>query len=98
MVDHWLTKYDWKKQEELINKYNHFKTSIEGLNIHFVHVKPAQSSDPTKNVRVVPIVLVHGWPGSFFELYKLIPLLTTPQQIAGNDYVAFEVIIPSLPG
>ncbi|OQV21192.1 Epoxide hydrolase 1 [Hypsibius exemplaris] len=98
IVDHWLNKFDWKKQEALINQYDHFKTNIEGLNIHFVRVQPAKSTDPKRNVRVTPILLLHGWPGSFFELYKLIPLLTTPQQISGNDYAAFEVIIPSLPG
>ncbi|OQV21190.1 Epoxide hydrolase 1 [Hypsibius exemplaris] len=98
VVDYWLNKYDWKKQEALINQYDHFKTNIEGLNIHFVRVQPAKSTDPKRNVRVTPIILLHGWPGSFFELYKLIPLLTTPQQISGNDYAAFEVIIPSLPG
>ncbi|OQV21193.1 Epoxide hydrolase 1 [Hypsibius exemplaris] len=98
IVDYWLNKYDWKKQEALINQYDHFKTNIEGLNIHFVRVQPAKSTDSKRNIRVTPIILLHGWPGSFFELYKLIPLLTTPQQIAGNDYAAFEVIIPSLPG
>ncbi|OQV21191.1 Epoxide hydrolase 1 [Hypsibius exemplaris] len=98
VVDYWLNKFDWKKQEALINQYDHFKTNIEGLNIHFVRVQPAKSTDPKRNVRVTPIILLHGWPGSFFELYKLIPLLTTPQQISGNDYAAFEVIIPSLPG
>jgi Epoxide hydrolase N terminus len=87
VVDYWLTKYDWKKQEALINKYDHFKTVIEGLNIHFVRVRPEKPEKGQQTLRVVPIIL-----------YKLIPLLTKPQQITGKDFVAFEVIIPSMPG
>ncbi|GAU95002.1 hypothetical protein RvY_06692 [Ramazzottius varieornatus] len=94
IVDYWLTKFDWKKQEALINNYPNFKTNIEGLNLHFVHVKPENAG---KDVKTYPIILTHGWPGSFFELYKLIPLLTKPRRV-GNQNVAFELVIPSIPG
>ncbi|XP_055339482.1 epoxide hydrolase 1-like [Paramacrobiotus metropolitanus] len=95
VVDYWLNSYDWKKQEKFINQYIHFTTKIEGLNIHFVRAEPKE-----KDVRILPIILLHGWPGSFYELYKLIPLLTTPQKSSCGVWqqVAFEVIIPSLPG
>lgn len=86
---YWRTKYDWKKREEIINKFNHFHTQIEGLSIHFLHVVPNVGTD----VRSVPILLVHGWPGAFTEFYKLIPMLTKPQ-----NGMVFEVVVPSIPG
>ncbi|XP_054156405.1 epoxide hydrolase 1-like [Oppia nitens] len=88
VVDYWKTKYDWRQQEKELNKFNHFKTQINGIDIHFIHVKP---SKPAKTV--VPILISHGWPGSVLEYYKAIPLLTEP-----TNGVAFEVICPSIPG
>lgn len=88
IADYWLKSFSWRKQECIINKYNHFKTKINGTEIHFIHVKPTK-----KAKTVIPIIMIHGWPGSFFEFYKSIPLLTEPV----ND-VAFEVIVPSIPG
>ena len=88
VVEFWKTKFDWRQQEKELNKYNHFKTQIEGIDVHFVHVKP---SKPAKTV--VPLLLLHGWPGSFYEFYKSIPLLTEPV----ND-LAFEIVCPSIPG
>ncbi|RWS28422.1 epoxide hydrolase 1-like protein, partial [Leptotrombidium deliense] len=88
VVDYWTQTYDWKKQEKEMNKYNHFKTQIEGIDVHFIHVKPAKAAKHT-----FPLILVHGWPGTFVEYLKSIPLLTNVE----ND-VAFELIIPSLPG
>ncbi|XP_054156467.1 epoxide hydrolase 1-like [Oppia nitens] len=89
VVDYWLTKFDWRKQEKELNKYNHFKTKISGIDIHFIHVKP---SKPAKTI--VPLMLIHGWPGSIWEFYKTIPLLTEPTA----DGLAFEIICPSIPG
>ncbi|KAM9810164.1 epoxide hydrolase 1 [Syngnathus typhle] len=89
VVSYWRHQYDWKKQVAMLNKYPHFKTKIEGLDVHFIHVRPT----PQKNQKVVPLMLVHGWPGSFFEFYKILPLLTESH----ND-LAFEVICPSIPG
>ena len=85
VIEYWKTKYDWRKQEKELNKYDHFKTQIAGIDIHFVHVKPTK---PAK--KVLPLLLIHGWPGSFIEFYKSIPLLTEPV-----DGIAFEVIVPS---
>ncbi|XP_025832015.1 juvenile hormone epoxide hydrolase 1-like isoform X2 [Agrilus planipennis] len=93
IVDFWINKYNWREREKFLNKFPQFKTEIQGLNIHFIHVKP--SSSLPKNIRVLPIILFHGWPGSVREFYDVIPLLTKPQ--SGRDFV-FEVIVPSLPG
>ncbi|VEN50712.1 unnamed protein product [Callosobruchus maculatus] len=91
IVDHWKTKYDWREREKFFNQYPQFKTQIQGLDIHFMHVKPKQ----TKGLKVLPLLLVHGWPGSFREFYEAIPALTTPQK--DRDFV-FEVVVPSIPG
>ncbi|CAG7730774.1 unnamed protein product [Allacma fusca] len=88
---HWLTKYDWRSREKLLNQFPSFKTKISGLNIHFQHAK---SSNNKKYKKTVPILVLHGWPSSFVDHQKLIPLLTDPK---GSD-VNFEVIVPSLPG
>ena len=84
-----MTKYDWRKEEAKLNSYPNFLTEIEGLDIHFVHVKADKSAK-----KVVPLLAIHGWPGSFLEYYKSIPLLTKPD----SDGLAYELIIPSIPG
>lgn len=89
VVTYWRNEFDWKKQVDVLNKYPHFKTKIEGLDVHFIHVRPT----PSKNQKVIPVMLVHGWPGSFFEFYRILPILTQNQ-----DGIAFEVICPSIPG
>lgn len=86
---YWLEKYDWRAEERRLNRWPQFHTQIEGLQVHFLHVKPAEGR------RAIPLLLLHGWPGSIVEFQKLIPLLTTPRQ--GQNFV-FEVICPSLPG
>ncbi|RZC34646.1 juvenile hormone epoxide hydrolase-like protein [Asbolus verrucosus] len=90
IADFWRNKYNWKEREKFFNQYPHYLTSIQGLDIHFIHVKPKSIHH-----RVLPLLLLHGWPGSVREFYELIPLLTTPQK--DRNFV-FEVIIPSLPG
>lgn len=90
ILTHWSTKYNWRAHESAINKLDHFKTQIEGLDVHFIRAK---ASGP--GIRTVhPLMLVHGWPGSFVEYLKLIPLLTKPDK----NGVAFELVIPSIPG
>ncbi|KAM9847397.1 LOW QUALITY PROTEIN: epoxide hydrolase 1 [Aulostomus maculatus] len=89
VVSYWRHQFDWKQQVDVLNKYPHFKTKIEGLDVHFIHVRPPHRT----NQKVVPLMLVHGWPGSFYEFYKILPLLTENQ-----DGVVFEVICPSIPG
>ncbi|XP_056147753.1 epoxide hydrolase 1 isoform X2 [Lampris incognitus] len=89
VASYWRHQFDWKKQVAVLNKYPHFKTRIEGLDVHFIHIQPPHR----EGQQVLPLMLVHGWPGSFFEFYKMLPLLTDTQ--AG---LAFEVICPSIPG
>ncbi|KAA0718133.1 Epoxide hydrolase 1 [Triplophysa tibetana] len=89
VVSYWRNQFDWGKQVKMINQYPHFKTKIEGLDVHFIHVRPAQ----TLGQKVLPLMMVHGWPGSFFEFYKVLPLLTKTE----SD-VVFEVVCPSIPG
>lgn len=89
VVSYWRHQFDWEKQVKVINQYPHFKTKIEGIDVHFVHVRPVQKAGQT----VLPLMMVHGWPGSFYEFYKIIPLLTKT-----DSDVVFEVICPSIPG
>ncbi|EFA00569.1 Juvenile hormone epoxide hydrolase 1-like Protein [Tribolium castaneum] len=92
IVNYWLTKYDWRERENFLNQYPQFKTNIQGLDVHFIHVKP---KNVPSGVKTQPLLLVHGWPGSVREFYEIIPLLTTVQK---DKKFVFEVIIPSLPG
>jgi len=89
--DYWLNKYDWKAREKLLNKYPQFKTNIQGIDIHFQHVK---SSNNGKYKKTRPLLLLHGWPGSFVEFQKVIAELIDPK----NSDINFELVIPSLPG
>ncbi|NXA87495.1 HYEP hydrolase, partial [Melanocharis versteri] len=96
VVSYWRNQFDWRKQVEELNKYPHFHTTIEGIDIHFIHVKP---SYVPHGQTVQPLLMVHGWPGSFYEFYKIIPLLTEPAKHGLNEGdVVFEVICPSIPG
>ncbi|XP_036144158.1 LOW QUALITY PROTEIN: juvenile hormone epoxide hydrolase 1 [Monomorium pharaonis] len=94
VLEYWATKYNWSEREALLNKYPQFMTNIQGLDIHFYHVKPHIPPE-RKNIKVFPLLMVHGWPGSIVEFQKIIPMLTTPRP--DRDFV-FEVIVPSLPG
>lgn len=91
LVEHWRTKYDWREHEARLNKLPQFVTKIDGIDLHFVHVK-------SKEKAALPLVLTHGWPGSFVEFEKVIPLLTDPVAHGGKAEDAFHVVIPSLPG
>ncbi|XP_074659741.1 epoxide hydrolase 1-like [Tubulanus polymorphus] len=92
VVKYWNEIFDWRKQEKMLNSYNHFKTQIEGISVHFVHIK----SKPKAGQTAIPLMMVHGWPGSFYEFYKTIPLLLT-QANESTDYV-FDIVLPSIPG
>ncbi|XP_072764444.1 juvenile hormone epoxide hydrolase 1 [Anoplolepis gracilipes] len=94
ILEHWRTKYNWSERQALLNKYPQYITNIQGLDIHFYRVKPHIPSD-RKNIKVLPLLITHGWPGSVVEFQKIIPILTTPRP--DRDFV-FEVIAPSLPG
>ncbi|XP_030388438.1 juvenile hormone epoxide hydrolase 1 [Scaptodrosophila lebanonensis] len=93
VINYWRDSYlpKWSEREQYLKKFPHFQTTIQGLKIHFLHVKPQK----VEGKKVLPLLLMHGWPGSVREFYELIPLLTTPS--ASSEYV-FEVIAPSLPG
>jgi len=92
VVNYWKGQYlpKWGEREAFLNQFPQFTTQVQGLNIHYIHVKPKTKS----NTKVFPLILLHGWPGSVREFYEMIPLLTNPS----NDNIAFEVIVPSLPG
>jgi len=91
---YWLKSYDWRKAEKRLNSMgDHFKTNIDGLDVHFVHIKPKAA---TKAKKVLPILMVHGWPGSFVEFSKIAPMMTSSESV-GSDFV-FELIVPSIPG
>ena len=91
LVDYWQNGFDWRAQEKLINSFQHFKADVDGLGIHFIHER-GKGPDP------MPLVITHGWPGSFFEMHKIIPLLADPASHGGNAEDSFDVVAPSLPG
>jgi pimeloyl-ACP methyl ester carboxylesterase len=91
LVEHWKTKYDWRAQEKRLNQFPQFKTRIDGLDIHFMHIR-------SPHAKAQGLVLVHGWPGSFQEFAKMIPMLTEPEKHGGKVEDAFHVVVPSLPG
>ncbi|KAJ8384760.1 hypothetical protein AAFF_G00198460 [Aldrovandia affinis] len=90
VVSYWRNQFDWEKQVKALNKYPHFKTKIEGLDVHFIHIRPAHLPDGQV---ARPLMMVHGWPGSFFEFYRILPMLTEAQ-----DGLLFDVVCPSIPG
>jgi pimeloyl-ACP methyl ester carboxylesterase len=91
LVNYWGNGYDWRKTEARLNALPQFITNIDGLDIHFIHVR-------SKNPNALPIILTHGWPGSIFELVKSIGPLTDPEAYGGRAEDAFDVVIPSMPG
>lgn len=91
LCDYWRTKYDWRRIEARLNGFGQFKTKIDGLDIHFLHVR-----SPHENA--LPLLLTHGWPGSVIEFVKIIEPLTNPTKFGGRAEDAFHVVAPSLPG
>src|SRR2546425_7216040 len=91
LARYWATDYDWRKVEARINAVPNFITEIDGLNIHFIHVR-------SKEKNALPLIVTHGWPGSFIEQMKIIAPLTNPTAYGGKAEDAFDVVIPSLPG
>jgi microsomal epoxide hydrolase len=96
LVKYWKDDFSWEKQQEKLNAFPHFLANIEGIDVHFVRVEPTRKVEGKKWV----ILLIHGWPGSFWEFYKLIPMLTGSQkgETDDQDVTGFEVICPSIPG
>lgn len=91
LVEYWRTTYDWRKHEAALNERPQFTTEIDGVKIHFAHVRSPHAD-------ALPLLLVHGWPGSFVEFQKIIPMLTEPEKFGGKAEDAFHVVVPSLPG
>ena len=91
LASYWATEYDWRKVEAHLNSVPNFITEIDGLDIHFIHVR-------SKHENALPIIITHGWPGSIAEQLKLIEPLTNPTAHGGTTADAFDVVIPSMPG
>jgi pimeloyl-ACP methyl ester carboxylesterase len=88
---YWGEKYDWRAREAHLNSFDQFKTEIDGLGVHFIHVR---SPEPN----ALPLVMTHGWPGSVVEFHKVIDALANPAAHGGDPADAFHVVCPSLPG
>jgi pimeloyl-ACP methyl ester carboxylesterase len=91
LVEHWGTGYDWRKAEAKLNALPQFMTRIDGVDIHFIHVR-----SPHPNA--LPLIMTHGWPGSVFELLKTVGPLTDPPAHGGSAEDAFDLVLPSMPG
>jgi pimeloyl-ACP methyl ester carboxylesterase len=91
LADYWANGYDWRKAEARLNAYPNFVTEIDGLDIHFIHVR-------SKHPNALPVIITHGWPGSIIEQLKVIDPLVNPTAYGGRAEDAFDVVIPSLPG
>jgi pimeloyl-ACP methyl ester carboxylesterase len=91
LVADWRERYDWRAAERALNRLPHFRAEVGGLGIHFLHQRG-------HGPRPLPIVVSHGWPGSFIELLPLVPRLTDPERFGGRAEDAFDVVVPSLPG
>lgn len=91
LVKHWHDEHDWRKAEARLNALPMFMTEIDGLDIHFIHVR-------SRHPNALPIIITHGWPGSIIEQLKVIAPLTDPTAHGGTAEDAFDVVIPSLPG
>ena len=91
VCEYWAEKYDWRAREERLNAFPQFRTNVDGLGIHFMHVRsPHQDA--------IPLVMTHGWPGSVVEFHKVIGPLTDPTAHGGEARDAFHIVCPSLPG
>src|SRR5262245_47377044 len=91
LVRYWQSEYDWRKVEARLNALPQFVTTIDGLDIHFIHVR-------SKQPQALPVIITHGWPGSIIEMLKVIDPLTNPTANGGRAEDAFDVVIPSMPG
>ena len=91
LAQYWATEYDWRRCEAKINSFPHFITEIDGLDIHFIHLR-------SKHENALPLVVCHGWPGSIVEQLKIIEPLADPTAHGGAASDAFHVVVPSMPG
>lgn len=91
LSDHWLHHFDWRAQEARLNQLPHHMMTVDGEDIHFVYQRG-------KGPAPFPLIMTHGWPGSFIEMERILPLLTDPASHGGDPADAFDVVVPSLPG
>jgi len=91
LAHYWAKEYDWRKCEEKLSALPHFITKIDGLDIHFIHVR-------SKQANALPLIVTHGWPGSVVEQMKIIDPLTNPTAHGASASDAFDLVIPSIPG
>ena len=91
LARYWTTGYDWRRCEERLNSLPQFMTEIDGLDIHFIHVR-------SRHHEALPLIVTHGWPGSVIEQLKIIGRLTDPTAHGASEADAFHVVVPSLPG
>src|SRR5438874_3554309 len=91
LCGYWADKYDWRASEARLNRFPQFRTSIDGLGVHFIHVRSPHED-------ALPLVITHGWPGSVVEFHKVIEPLTNPTAHGRSATDAFHVVCPSLPG
>ena len=91
LLDYWATDFDWRAQEQALNEFDQFVTEVDGVQLHFIHQR-----SPHPNA--TPLLITHGWPGSFVEFKKIIGPLTNPELYGGRAEDAFHVVVPSLPG
>lgn len=91
LVEYWGTSYDWRKAEAKLNALPQFMTTIDGVDIHFIHVR-------SRHPNAMPLIMTHGWPGSVLELLKTVGPLTDPAAHGGSAGDAFDLVLPSMPG
>jgi hypothetical protein len=91
LIAYWRDRFDWRAQERSLNRFEQFTTNIDGLTIHFIHRR-------SKQPNALPLLITHGWPGSFVEFTKVIDPLVDPAAHGGRAEDAFDVVIPSIPG
>jgi len=91
LCEYWLKQYNWREQEAKMNRLDHFKTQVNGRELHFIHQRSPHAD-------AMPLVMTHGWPGSIAEFMDIIPILTEPERYGGKIEDAFHLICPSIPG
>ena len=91
LAEYWRTTYDWRKHEARLNEFPQFITTIDGANLHFLHVRSPEAD-------ALPLIMTHGWPGSIVEYLDIIGPLTDPRVHGGDPADAFHVVVPSIPG
>lgn len=91
LCTYWKDQFDWKAQLEKLSAFHHYRCTVDGIGIHFIHERG-------RGPAPIPLILTHGWPGSFLEMLRMIPLLTDPASHGGDPKISFDVVVPSLPG